>query len=141
MVRVLVVDDDPDIRMMVTMCLEAYGFETRGAADGEEGLRVIRDEDFDAVVLDVMMPVLDGWGVLMALADEPEPPPVVMLSAHCSRADRARAFGLGAVAFVDKPFEPDVLADVVESVASASPDELAARRSGALEQLTADERP
>ncbi len=109
MSRVLIVDDEPDLLLMLRLSLEAVGFETGLAADGEIALQRMHVEHFDAVILDVMMPVLDGWSVLGALHDDPSAPPVIVLSAGAAPQDRARAESLGAAAYVTKPFNLDGL--------------------------------
>ena len=68
--KVLIVDDEPDILLMLRVNLEAEGYQTALAADGETALRRIADERPDLILLDVMMPVMDGWGVLEALAHD-----------------------------------------------------------------------
>src|SRR4051812_27816502 len=98
--RVLVVDDEDDVRTFVRLVLETAGYEVRCAADGKEALQAIHIERPDLVVLDLMMPVMDGWQVLAAIAHE-HPPLVVVLSAA---ADLSRAQVLGAAATVAKPF-------------------------------------
>ncbi len=105
MTRVLIVDDEPDMLLLLRLNLEREGFETGLAADGDEALRRLRTERFDVVLLDIMMPVLDGFGVLDALKGDPDSPPVVVLTANPAFEERVMA--LGARAFVEKP--PDFL--------------------------------
>jgi DNA-binding response OmpR family regulator len=128
MTRVLIVDDEPDILLMLRVNLEADGFETALAADGETALRRIAEERFDVVVLDVMMPVMDGWGVLQGLADDPGAPRVIVLSAKSSDRDVARALQLGAADYVTKPFSPVDLSELLSRVAGYSPEQLGAHR-------------
>ncbi len=89
--KVLIVDDEPDVLLTLRMILEAEGFDPTLAADGETALRRIDEESPDLVVLDIMMPVLDGWFVLAELAGRARRPCVVVCSAKSSDADRARA--------------------------------------------------
>mgnify|MGYP001231147355 CR=1 FL=1 len=109
MSRVLIVDDEPDLLLMLRVSLEAVGFETGLAADGDVALQRMRAERFDLVLLDVMMPVLDGWSVLEALKDDPGAPPVLVVSAKTAQQDRERALSLGATAYITKPFDIDSL--------------------------------
>jgi DNA-binding response OmpR family regulator len=120
--RVLIVDDEPDVLLTLRMILEAEGFEPALAADGETALRRIDDESPDLVVLDIMMPVLDGWFVLAELAGRTRRPCVVVCSAKSSDADRNRAKELSADEYVTKPFEPDHLVAVIRDVLSRRAD-------------------
>ncbi len=101
MKRVLVVDDEDSIRALVCQILQMEGFEVDSAYDGQNGLD--KNDAFrpDVMVLDLMMPVLDGWGVLDRLKGKIPPPAVVVLSA---RPDRNRALQAGAVDCLGKPF-------------------------------------
>lgn len=114
--RLLIVDDEPDVLLTLRMILEAEGFDASLAADGETALRRIDEEHPDLVVLDIMMPVLDGWFVLAELAGRRHRPRVVVCSAKSSDVDRARARELGADEYVTKPFEPDHLVTVIRGV-------------------------
>jgi DNA-binding response OmpR family regulator len=114
--RVLIVDDEPDILLMLRVSLEASGFTTSLAADGDVALQRVREETFDLILLDVMMPVLDGWGVLEALRDDPEAPKIIVLSARSAPRDVAKAMELGAADYLTKPFEIDVLVGHIEAV-------------------------
>jgi len=114
--RILVVDDEPDIRRLVAEALEVTGYEVHTAADGGEGVRVASQYLPDLVLLDIMMPVLDGWFVLAELGGRATHPSVVVCSAKSGDADRTRASDLGADEYVTKPFEPDDLVDVIRAV-------------------------
>lgn len=118
--KVLIVDDEPDVLLTLRMILEAEGFEPSLAADGETALRRIDDEHPDLVLLDIMMPVLDGWFVLAELAGRPRRPCVIVCSAKSSDGDRLRARELGADEYVTKPFEPDDLVAVIRNVLARS---------------------
>jgi CheY-like chemotaxis protein len=110
MARVLIVDDEPDILLLLRLNLEGAGFETGLAADGDEALQRLRRESFDVVLLDLAMPVLDGFGVLAAWRDDDAAPPVVVLTAYANTEGyRDRAFALGAAGFVPKPPDFDSL--------------------------------
>ena len=114
--KVLIVDDEPDVLLTLRMILEAEGFDPLLAADGETALRRVDEERPDLVVLDIMMPVLDGWFVLAELGGRDRRPAVVVCSAKSGDSDRARATDLGADEYVTKPFEPDDLVDIIRAV-------------------------
>jgi DNA-binding response OmpR family regulator len=116
MARVLIVDDEPDILLMVRVNLEAAGYDTALAADGETALERVGEEHFDVMLLDVMMPVMDGWGVLENLPRYENPPRVVVVSAKSSDKDVARALDAGAIDYLAKPFKPAQLAALVADV-------------------------
>jgi len=108
---VLVVDDDPLNRIVLTRLLERDGHATRTAVDGHEALAVLAQQPFDAVLLDVVMPGLDGIGVLEAIRADGrlEELPVIMVSALDESAPIVRCLDSGAWDFVTKPFDPAVL--------------------------------
>lgn len=117
---VLIVDDEPDVVFPMQAVLEAEGLRTRLAGDGDAALRLLAAGRADAVVLDLMLPGLDGWVVLARLRDLPARPGVVVCSARSTPADRRRALDLGADAFVAKPYEPaDLVAQVRRVLAPA----------------------
>lgn len=136
--KVLIVDDEPDILLMMRVNLEGEGFETVLAADGETALERIREESPDVVLLDVMMPVLDGWGVLEQLVDQPERPAVVVVSAKAAPGDLARAYRLGAADYVTKPFGMEALVGTINEVLNRSEAEQRRRREQALSDLGHD---
>ena len=111
MPKILVIDDDPSIRMLVCDVLEVEGYEVRTAEDGFAGLRAIDAERPDCVVLDVMMPGLDGHAVLQRIraADGGPDLPVVMLTAAADDAQAWRAWTEGVDYFLAKPFDPEEL--------------------------------
>lgn len=121
--RILIVDDEPDILLMLRVNLEAEGYSTLLAGDGETALRRIAEERPDVVLLDVMMPVVDGWGVLERLALSDPRPRVILLTAKSSNRDLSKARELGADEYVTKPFDPDVLLDTIEAVLRSRPPE------------------
>lgn len=129
MTRVLIVDDEPDILLMLRISFEEAGYETTLAADGERAMERIAAERPDVMVLDVMMPVMDGWSVLEALRGRPGAPRVVVLSARTADRDVVRALELGAAEYVTKPFEPKALLATVERVLAMSDGELDRHRA------------
>ena len=119
---VLVVDDEPQVVWMLRFTLEAEGYQTFSARDGRAALDEVRQHRPNLMLLDIMMPIMDGWTVLeelRALPDE-ERPRVVVVSARASLRDRAKAIELGADAFVPKPFNVDDLLEVVHGLERAS---------------------
>jgi DNA-binding response OmpR family regulator len=109
--KILVIDDDASIRMLVADVLEVEGYEVSTAEDGFAGLRSIEAERPDCVVLDVMMPGLDGHQVLQRIRATDGGPdlPVVMLTAAADDAQAWRAWTEGVDYFLAKPFDPDEL--------------------------------
>jgi len=119
MARILVVDDDPAIRQLLTDVLEMEGYEVGVAVDGLAAVREIRAAAPDFVVLDVMMPGLDGFGVLSTIRALPgEPVPVLMLTAAAELDASARAWVGGVDYFLAKPFTADAVLDVIDGVLS-----------------------
>jgi DNA-binding response OmpR family regulator len=116
--RVLCIDDEAPIRTLARVNLEANGFEVLEAADGTEGLRRARAEKPDLILLDVMMPGVDGWRVGRELvADEATNDiPIIFLTARSELRDRAQGLDLGAVEYVTKPFNPLELAPLIKEV-------------------------
>ena len=115
---VLLVDDERAIRTICRVNLEGDGLAVTEAADGGEALEQVRRERPSVVLLDVMMPSVDGWSVAEQLAadDETRDIPVVFLSARAAQEDRRHAQELGAVGYVVKPFDPLELAGIVRDV-------------------------
>jgi DNA-binding response OmpR family regulator len=116
--RVLVIDDEAPIRLLCRVNLEAEGMAVLEAADGPSGLEKARAETPDVVLLDVMMPGLDGWRVAEELLDDPrtESIVIVFLTARAELRDRARGIDLGGVDYVTKPFNPVELAPLVRDL-------------------------
>ena len=116
--RVLLVDDERAIRTICRVNLEGDGLEVVEAANGAEALELVRREHPSLVLLDVMMPNLDGWTAAEELKQDPQTRdiPVVFISARAAREDRLRAQELGAVGYVVKPFDPVELSQTVRDV-------------------------
>ena len=114
--RILVADDEAGIVDIARANLEGYGYTVIAASDGEEALRQIRDEKPDLVILDVLMPELDGWDVLERIEADPEMSgiPVIMLTARASDEDVLRGLETGAVEYMTKPFYPQELVAAVK---------------------------
>ena len=133
MAKVLVIDDEPDILLMLRMSFEDEGHEVVMAADGRMGLERLAESEPDVVVLDMMMPVVDGWGVLEAMRIQEMKTPVIVVSAKSDPRDWSRALELGAVEYVMKPFDLDRLLALVTAVANEDEAAHAERRRVALE--------
>jgi two-component system alkaline phosphatase synthesis response regulator PhoP len=116
--RVLVIDDEAPIRLLCKVNLEAEGMDVLEAADGPSGLEKARVERPDVILLDVMMPGLDGWRVAEALLEDGRTReiPIIFLTARAEFRDRARGLDIGGVDYVTKPFNPLELAPLVESL-------------------------
>lgn len=109
--KVLVVDDEPGIVAIVQANLESEGYTVISAADGEEALRRVQGEHPDLVILDVMMPVMDGWQVLERLERDNATAglPIIMLTAKVEDEDILLGLEQGAVEYITKPFYPEDL--------------------------------
>jgi DNA-binding response OmpR family regulator len=119
---VLVVDDEPQVVWMLQFSLEVEGYRTFTARDGRAALDELREHHPQLMLLDIMMPVMDGWSVLEELQSLPEEdrPRIVVVSARSSLRDRAKAAQLGADAFVAKPFNVDDLLRVIHGLERTS---------------------
>jgi len=120
-ISVLVIDDDVSIVEMIKMGFEAEGMKVLGAGDGAEGIEVLGRERVDVVVLDIMMPRVDGWMALMEIRNNPVTAdlPVIMLTAKTQDLAKILAFKQGVQQYVTKPFNIMELAARVESLAKA----------------------
>lgn len=138
---VLVIEDEEDLSHLVRVNLELAGYGVDAAHNGAEGLSKARDLAPDLILLDVMMPVLDGWQVLRALKEDGglRDIPVIMLTALSEERDIIRGHLQGAVKYVTKPFEMKRLLGAVEdSLTPATEEELVSRRDqirGLLQRL------
>jgi DNA-binding response OmpR family regulator len=134
---VLVVDDEADVQLLCRVNLEFEGYRVITAADGEEALARVAEELPDVVLLDVMLPKIDGWQVLERLkADErTKAVPVVMLTAKVQDEDQIRGWTAGAAEYITKPFSPLSLSQVLADVLATDPEEEERRRRLVLEKL------
>ena len=116
--RILVIDDEAPIRLLCRVNLEAEGMDVLEAADGPSGLEKARAERPDVILLDVMMPGLDGWRVAEELLDDTSTSgiPIVFLTARAELRDRARGIDLGGVDYITKPFNSVELAPMVRGL-------------------------
>ena len=145
MATILVVDDEPDLRELILRILEIDGHTIVLAENGEAGLAAAAEDPPDLVILDVMMPRMDGWDVLARLKEHDDPAvrtvPVLMLTALGELQDQARGGIEGAVQWLTKPFKVDELLDAVRGALEEPelPQRRRAQRRG-LEQLARIER-
>jgi DNA-binding response OmpR family regulator len=107
--QILVIEDEPRIRAFLARGLEAEGFRVDGAENGSDGLRHALARTYDAVVLDLLLPGLDGLSVLRELHEQRPELPVVIVSARSDLSTKLRGFGLGASDYLAKPFAFDEL--------------------------------
>jgi CheY-like chemotaxis protein len=135
---VLVVDDEASIRLLCRVNLRLEEIDTEEAADGTTALRLARELGPDLVLLDVMMPQIDGWQVATQLAadEATRAIPIVFLTARAESADFLRGYELGAVGYVSKPFDPTTLGSTLHDVLDRlSRGELEALRRERIEEL------
>jgi DNA-binding response OmpR family regulator len=118
MTKVLVIDDEAPIRLLCRVNLEAEKMAVIEAADGPSGLDQAREERPDVILLDVMMPGLDGWKVAEQLLDDDRTSriPIIFLTARAEFRDRAKGLDIGGVDYVTKPFNPLDLAPLVRQL-------------------------
>jgi two-component system alkaline phosphatase synthesis response regulator PhoP len=139
--KVLVIDDEAPIRLLCRVNLEAEGMDVIEAPDGPSGVDKARDERPDVILLDVMMPGLDGWRVAEQLFEDDRTVaiPIIFLTARAEFRDRARGLDIGGVDYVTKPFNPLELAPLVrgllERLERGERDELRSEKLVALRRL------
>ena len=139
--QVLVIDDEAPIRLLCRVNLEAEGIDVLEAADGTTGLALAQEQQPDVVLLDVMMPGLDGWRVAEELLEDDRTSgiPIIFLTARAEFRDRARGLDIGGVDYVTKPFNPLELAslvrDLLERIDRGERDELRGEKLAELRSL------
>jgi DNA-binding response OmpR family regulator len=144
MTSVLVIDDEAPIRLLCRVNLEAEGMSVLEASDGPSGLEAAASGLPDVILLDVMMPGLDGWGVAEALleSDETAQIPIIFLTARAEFRDRARGLDIGGVDYITKPFNPVELAPLVRGLLDrlerGERDELRSEKLSELRSLMAE---
>jgi DNA-binding response OmpR family regulator len=115
---VLVVDDEASIRLICRVNLDASGFDVLEAEDGETAVSIARSEQPDLILLDVMLPGIDGWEVAEELSATAETRdiPIVFITARLAAPDELRGHAVGGVAYIGKPFDPGLLSETVTRV-------------------------
>jgi len=142
MAEVLIVDDDPDIRAILAFTMEDAGYTVREAGDGAEALAAMEQHAPDCLVLDLMMPRVDGFGVLrgkrqLGLAPDAR---VIILTCKTAERDFVQGWELGADEYLTKPFDPDELIDKVRELLRSSRAELQERREHEIQKAELLER-
>jgi DNA-binding response OmpR family regulator len=134
--KVLVADDEPALRKLLKTNMELEGYDTLEASNGAEVLESVRRDNPDIILLDIMMPVMDGWEVLTELAANPEySQKVILVSAKASDDAQLQGWELGADEYITKPFDLDSLLERVREVAARSEAESEKRRAEAISEL------
>jgi twitching motility two-component system response regulator PilG len=115
MARILIIDDEPEIITLTRMMLQKAGYEVIGAESGKEGLEILEKDKVDLVLLDVVIPDMNGWEVCRRIkADEKlRQIPVVMFTVYDNKEDVMRSHECGADAHLSKPFDREELLDVI----------------------------
>jgi len=103
--KILVVDDDEKIKKLISIYLENEGFSTTLANDAEEALELLKDEEFDLIILDIMLPKIDGIEACIKIREE-RTLPIIMLSAKSEDLDKIQGLSSGADDYLTKPFNP-----------------------------------
>ena len=119
--RILVVDDDENILSLERTILEQKGFDVTAAAGGAEALKLLADQTFDLVLLDVMMPEVDGFTVCRKIKEDPrlKDVPVIFLTAKGGGEALAEGFESGAIMYINKPFTANKLLTIVNTMLEA----------------------
>jgi len=119
--KILLVDDEPHIIMMLENRMKHAGYEVITASDGQEALTKAKKENPDLIILDLMLPKLDGYKVcrMLKFDEKYKHIPIIMLSARAQEADKKMGETVGADGYVTKPFEPQVLLGKVKELLSA----------------------
>jgi len=118
MKKILIADDRPEVVELVRVTLEGEDYQIIDASDGKEALDKIRGEKPDLVLLDVMMPEMDGFEVLSKLKKDPEAKeiPIIMLTAKGQGVDKEKGRQVGASGYITKPFSPSALLNKIEEI-------------------------
>jgi len=132
-----VVDDDPTMVKLINVNLKLNNYAVVEANSGEQALEVVASETLDLVVLDIMMPGVDGWEVLRRIRGSPETEemPVILVTAKTQDSDVIRGWEFGADEYVIKPFNPLLLVEVIKMVLDRSYEERLERRKKQKEKL------
>jgi len=114
--QILVAEDDPGLNRLISFKLEKEGFKAISAFDGKKALKTALEENISAIVLDIMMPFLDGIQVLKKVRAAKPHLPVIILSVKSREADLHQALELGASDYMTKPFQPEKLVERLKQV-------------------------
>jgi len=118
--KILLVEDEPDFRLAVRIRLEANGYDVIEAEDGIAGLEMARNQAPDLVILDVMLPKMEGYKVarLLKFDEKYRKMPIIMLTARSQQTDKETGLAVGANAYLTKPFQPEELLSVIAKLLS-----------------------
>lgn len=116
MSNILVADDEEELLELIRFSLDAAGHKVTTAKNGKMALDLVRSQKFDLVILDVMMPIMDGYHAASEISQDPSLPPVILLTSRDYDQDQAAIKGSGASAFLSKPFDVPDLLDVVKKL-------------------------
>lgn len=116
--KILLVDDEPHIIIMLANRIKHAGYEIITAGDGQEGLEKARKEKPDLIILDVMLPKLDGYKVcrMLKFDEKYKQIPIIMFTARAQKIDKETAENVGADGYITKPFEPQILLDKIKEL-------------------------
>lgn len=121
MANILVVDDEPDTLGLIELTLQTAGYSVQTAVSGEQALRQLREDSFDLILLDIMMPDVSGFDVVRRARKQADHvPPVVFLSARTRKEDREQGASLGAAGYLVKPTTRGDLLDTIRQVLEGS---------------------
>jgi CheY-like chemotaxis protein len=121
--RILVVDDEPDTLGLIKLTLQTAGYQVQTTTGGREALRLVREEPFDVVILDIMMPDVSGFDVMRELNNDPTPPPpVIFLTARSSEEDQEIGMSLGVTHYLLKPITRGSLLDAINQALGTTPE-------------------
>ena len=117
MSQILIVEDEPRIAAFLEKGLQKHGYDTAVAIDGEEAIQMVQKDVFDLLLLDLGLPIKDGWTVLKELQQHNQPvPAVIILTARADDDDRSQSIRLGAKDYLTKPFRFNDLLDRVKAI-------------------------
>lgn len=135
--KILVVDDDPTMVKLINVNLKLNNYAVIEAISGEQALDIVSKDPLDLVVLDIMMPGVDGWEVLKRIRNDPdtEELPVILVTAKTQDSDVIRGWEYGADEYVIKPFNPLLLVEVIKMVLDRSYEDRLERRTKQKEKL------
>jgi len=121
--RILVVDDEPDTLGLIKLTLQTAGYQVQTTTGGREALRLVREEPFDVVILDIMMPDVSGFDVMRELNNDPTPPPpVIFLTARSGEEDQEIGMSLGVTRYLLKPITRGSLLDAINQALGTTPE-------------------
>ncbi len=128
--RILVIDDDPGVRLLCRIAFRTRGDEVIEAASGREGLEILASTGADAVILDVMLPSINGFEILRRIRDDERSSdlPVVLLSVRTGIQDQLDGWQAGADEYLTKPFSPSEMAAKVNQICRLDPSDRAEKR-------------